>query len=282
MQIEKLTKPLSLVNDGNLEIVFIGTGTPFGKRLYNNNMIIIKGNTHILVDFGMTGPMALNDITGLTLSDIGTILITHSHADHIGGLELLALYNRYYSVPVLKKPKMKLIATEVYEKILWNNSLRGGMEWNETNPDGEKLILTDYFDILHPVAIKNKSKLSYHLEFNGLKLELFKTNHIPEHARTRAQAFLTYGVYIDEKVMYSGDTKFDKALIKKYADKSEFIFHDSCFKPNPVHASISELRTLPASIKEKMYLMHYEDKWEGQDISGFAGLAQEGVRYIFP
>jgi ribonuclease BN (tRNA processing enzyme) len=159
--------------------------------------------------------------------------------------------------------------------------LRGGMEWNETNSGGEKLTLHDYFEILTPQVIKKNSRLSYHINYNNIKIELFKTNHIPENAMTRSQAFLTYGLYIDGRVMYSGDTKFDPRLIKKYSEKSELIFHDCSFMHNPVHSSIQELRTLPASIKEKMFLMHYNDIWKEQDISGFSGLVHQGYRYIF-
>lgn len=50
---------------------------------------------------------------------------------------------------------------------------------------------------------------------------------------------------------------------------------------NPVHASIDELRTLDKSIRDKMLLMHYSDDYEGQDTTGFMGLAFEGVRYVF-
>lgn len=279
MKIEKLHKPLSLKNDGNLEIVFIGCGTAFGKVLYNNNLIVIKGDTHLLIDFGMTGPIALRENTGLEVSDIENILITHSHADHIGGLEYLALFNRYVAQKFMNKPKLKMIISEDYEKILWNMSLRGGMEWNETSTSNKRLTFQDYFIPVRPRLISVKPRLIQDIDFEGINLEIFGTNHIPENAETQADAFITYGVFIDNRIFISGDTKFDLRLIEKYADKSEFIFHDSSFSPNPVHSSIEELRTLPANVKEKIYLMHYGDNWQDQDITGFAGLVKEGYRY---
>ena len=131
MKINKYNKPLHLKNDGSLEISFLGTGTAFTKELNNNNYLIIKGDTHILVDFGITGPKAIVDTLGLDVGDIDVVLPTHSHADHIGGLEYLTLYHRYVVETMMKKPKLKMIISEEYEKILWNMSLRGGIEWNE-------------------------------------------------------------------------------------------------------------------------------------------------------
>ncbi|MFM7157137.1 MAG: hypothetical protein ACKO0Y_04930, partial [Bacteroidota bacterium] len=80
---------------------------------------------------------------------------------------------------------------------------------------------------------------------------------------------------------FSGDTKFDMDLLNSYADRSEYMFHDASFFPNPVHASLDELRTLPASIKEKMFLVHYGDLHADQHVDEFCGFAQKGMRYIF-
>jgi ribonuclease BN (tRNA processing enzyme) len=87
-------------------------------------------------------------------------------------------------------------------------------------------------------------------------------------------------LFIDNKVLFTGDTKFDKELLDTYGSKSELILHDASFEPNPVHASMQKLRKLPKKLKEKTLLMHYGDNWKTQNIEGFMGLVKEGVRYI--
>ncbi len=282
MKIVTFKKPLPLKNDGNLEIVFIGVGSAFSTKLYNNNLLLIKGDTHILVDFGFTGPFALPKTTGLKIPDIGVLLPTHSHTDHIGGIEYLALYDRYISGKMKGGQKLKMIISGEYKEILWNLSLRGGMEWNETNNFGDRLELTDYFDVIRPKYIEHEPRLRMELQFNDIHLELFGTNHIPDNAISPTQAFFSLGLFVDGRVFISGDTKFDRPLLDHYASRSEILFHDTSFMPNPVHASIEELRKLPKKIKEKMYLMHYGDNFEDVDISGFAGLVKLGYKYIFP
>lgn len=59
------------------------------------------------------------------------------------------------------------------------------------------------------------------------------------------------------------------------------MFHDVQFCPGAVHAPLNDLKTLPAEIKAKMWLMHYADNWQSQEIKDFAGWTQQGVRYIF-
>jgi ribonuclease BN (tRNA processing enzyme) len=274
-------KPLRLTNEEALEIVFLGVGGAFSQTLFNTNFLIIKGDAHLLVDFGTTGPFSLPASTGLSLSDIGAILPTHSHCDHIGGIESLALWNRYVAIPQFGKKKISMIISKEYEDILWNQSLRGGMEQNEYSSEGKPLAMHDFFDIIRPTWLEREPRLRLELDWNGIHIELFGTNHVPEQASSASSAFITHGLHIDGRVFFSGDTKFDRELLDMYADRSEYMFHDASFFSNPVHASIEELRTLPASIKEKMFLVHYGDAFAEHSVEEFKGFAQKGMRYIF-
>ena len=95
-------------------------------------------------------------------------------------------------------------------------------------------------------------------------------------------SFVSYGLFVDGHVFISMDTRFDKELLDMYADKSSVMFHDVQFFPGAVHAPLEDLKTLPVEWKAKTHLIHYADNWADQNIMGFAGFAQEGVRYVFP
>ena len=111
---------VKLTTKGELSLYFIGTGSAFAKTLNQNNLIIAKGDDHLLIDCGTKCSQALHNV-GMPLPSIRNYLITHSHADHIGGLEEAQLLGRYVTQ---QKPTM--IINTAYEKILWEQSLKGG------------------------------------------------------------------------------------------------------------------------------------------------------------
>ena len=56
-----------------------------------NSALVSHGNTHVLIDAGISCKrirLALQE-RGLELSDLSAILVTHSHSDHINGLQTL-------------------------------------------------------------------------------------------------------------------------------------------------------------------------------------------------
>lgn len=269
---------LSLKNNGELELFFLGTGTPFTKSNFNNNLIIIKGETHLLVDFGINAPIALEKVAGLKPQEINLFLPTHSHSDHVGGIENLILNKRYLSGP--GEHKIKTIITDKYKDILWNKSLSGGLEWNEYCKINEAMTFDSYFDQIKPELIQTTPRKIYKIEVEGLQIEMFETNHIPECAESSREAFTSYGLMIDDKLFISCDTKFDIDLINLYKDRAEYFFHDCSIQKNPVHASLEELKMLPKEIKSRMYLMHYDDNWGDCKANDFAGFAKQGHSYL--
>jgi len=277
MTIETFKKPL--VNDGQLEIFFLGVGSAAAKKNNQTNFLVIKGDQHVLVDFGQTGPASLLNVAGLLESDIEVILPTHSHADHVGGIETLALNNRYVGQKFMGKPKTKMIIDENYQRILWDYTLRGGLEWNEIDGMAHKLQFSDYFESIRPQWKTFSPRETFEVDLGDLHIEMFRTNHIPEQSNKWEASFISYGLMLDNKVFVSCDTKFDLDLIEAYKD-AQVMFHDAQFFPGAVHAPLADLKTLPDEIKKKMYLIHYADNYDEQDISDFAGWAQQGVSYM--
>lgn len=276
---------LSLTNDGKLEIFFIGTGSAFAMKNYQTNFIIIKGDKHVLVDFGATGPYALKNIAGLAVTDIETILPTHSHGDHVGGLEAIALMNRYVGMRFMKKPKVKMIIDENYQRVLWTHTLQGGLEWNEKDEKtSQKLQFSDFFEVIRPTWKTFSPRETFKLDYGDIHLEIFRTNHIPEQSNAWEASFISYGLFVDNRIFISGDTKFDQDLIHYYYGEREaqVCFHDVQFFPGAVHAPLADLQKwLPKDYKAKTFLMHYSDNYLYQDGTSFAGWAEQGVRYVF-
>ena len=276
--------PQTISNDGQLDIHFLGVGSAFAKEHFQTSILIIKGDTHVLVDFGMDGPRSLR-AAGLDMGDITTVLPTHSHSDHVGGLEALALYNRYVAQRFMGKPKLEMISTPEYQRILWDYTLRGGLEWNEEQPDGRrKLGFGDFFDIITPQWRMTSPRETHTVSVGNLKIEMFRTNHIPEQAPNWEASFVSYGLFIDGRVFFSSDSQFDIDLIRYYDQQTGHVdhwFHDVQFFPGAVHAPLANLKTLPEDIKEKMTLMHYADDWKSHNIVEFAGWAQQGATYRF-
>jgi ribonuclease BN (tRNA processing enzyme) len=216
-----------------MKLEFLGVRNFFTKQDYNNNVLI---NNHILVDCGHTAARSLQEM-GRSFADIDTLLITHTHADHIGGLEECAFFNRYVNGGV--RPRLYL--PEALIPTLWEDSLKGGLEDRASGARG----LEDYFDI-HPVRDAFKA--------DDLTFKLVPTLHVEDK--------FCCGFRIDDRIYYSGDTRFDSETIITNGSDVETIFHDVQFFPEGVHAPLDDLLSLPDEIIKKIILMHYPDDYE--------------------
>jgi ribonuclease BN (tRNA processing enzyme) len=270
-----LTRP-----DENLTLTFIGVGSAFSKKFYQNNALIVKGKDHALIDCGTRTPEALA-IIGLSVMDIRNYIITHSHADHIGGLEEVMLLNRYVA-----KSKPTMIAPLSYRKFLWKHSLKGGAAYNE-RVDGKFLRYSDLWNSLDLRPVAGADRQLCETQIGSIKLAMFRTRHIPDSAPSWRSSSPSYGLVIDDRILYTSDTRYDPELLEflgRYYD-FEAIFHDCQLYQGGVHASLDELDGLPADIKAKTTLMHYGDGVEKTVnkalASGFKGFARQWEPYIF-
>lgn len=271
---------LSLTNGGTLELVFVGVGSAFTRRQFQTNLLAIKGGDHLLVDCGTRCAQGLQEL-GLGVPDIRNLLITHSHADHIGGLEEVALTGRYVS-----KRKPSMVINETYQHILWDMSLRGGCGYNEEEAQ-VMLSLPDFFDPIRPVPLPGYPRETMEAKVGSLGVKMMRTKHIPDSSSDWWSSFWSCGVIFDDRVFFTSDTRYDPDLICQYDERFGFeaIFHDCQFFTGGVHAGIEEIAQLPKDIKMKIHLTHYGDNWEQYEEAvsrhGFAGLARQNTRYLF-
>jgi ribonuclease BN (tRNA processing enzyme) len=281
VSITRVKSPVPLTNGGRLDITFVGTGSAFSKKFYQNNLLVVKGNGHLLVDCGSRTPEALAKL-GLSVGQIRNYLITHAHADHIGGLEEVMLVGRYGF-----RRKSVMVATDKLAKSLWSMSLRGGASYNEEN-GGKYLEFDDFWDRIRPKAIRGAGRELCQAEVDGIEVRLFRTKHIPDSSPDWASSFLSYGVIIDRRVLFTSDTRFDPEMVSQLDAEYGFeaIFHDCQLFKGGVHASLDELAGLPPAIKARTRLMHYGDKIEEAlpriEKLGFSGIAEQWRTYSFP
>ena len=276
MNIDKISVPVPLRSESDdLVLTFIGTGSAFTKKNYQNNLIVVKNDTHLIIDIGTKATQGLFE-KGIKVADIKAYLVTHVHADHIGSFEEVALIGRYFT-----KQKPDLIIPPVLKDIFWENSLKGGIAYNEK----PLLTLDDVFSVVTPRKLRKYPRPTYGINYKGIDVKIFKTNHIPGEAKTLEEAAWASGVIIDERVLFTADTKFDRAMLDDF-DKMfdiELILHDCQFFTGGVHASYDELKALPDKYKKKMLLTHYADNWEQfkPENDGFMGFTQRDLRYSF-
>jgi ribonuclease BN (tRNA processing enzyme) len=282
-------QPLSLTTDGHLRVVFIGVGSAFSKRHRQSNILIIQGDHHILIDCGTQGPLALNDI-GLNVLKVRCYLPTHSHADHVGGMEEVALMNRY--TPNMNKPKMVILRD--YQDLLWSKTLSGGAEFCEAN-QGRSLQITDFFDILRPKTVEVDGRKFWVYQHGPIELMIMRTRHFPDTAGSVDESQWCCGIYVNRRVWISGDTMFDQEYPMRFSNDAEIMFHDCQLFYGGVHASYHELMTLPEQVRAKIMLYHYGDNWNRPETwvkqdnpftgdpvkDGFMGWAQQQVAYDF-
>jgi ribonuclease BN (tRNA processing enzyme) len=308
-------KPLPLTTEtGKLRLIALGVGGAFSAKMFQSNFIVIKGKTALFVDLGSKATFKLSEF-GLSAHAVKHLLVTHSHADHIGSLEELALKRRY-EAPFIEMPKgkdeefptylarcanaraegrfrPKLYIPPHYADMLWDWSLRGGLAFSEVtdvpDPKGE-LLLEHYFDVISPKHIEGEAVDTWEITVPGevkeddLVIRLFAANHIPDTAATVEESVYTTGLIVDGRVLISGDTKFDLGMLQRLAPNCEMIFHDCQHFLGGVHANYQQLKTLPAEMKAKMMLYHLSDGMLDIDVKvdGFAGLMEPApVAYDF-
>ncbi|WP_458121778.1 MBL fold metallo-hydrolase [Paenibacillus sp. Z6-24] len=220
----------------SIELQMLGTGNAFAKKYYNNNALVSAGDYTLMIDCGITAPMALHEL-GKELNDIDAILITHIHGDHVGGLEELGFRGKFVHN---RKPVLYIASTLI--RPLWEHTLYGGM-----SQEGIEQI-EDVFDV-QPLVANQSVQLA-----DGLTIELIQTPHIDGKN--------SYSILINNEIFYSADMKFQSDLLEQLVhDRGvKQILHDcQLHPPGIVHATLDELMTLPEAVRSRVKLMHYND-----------------------
>lgn len=264
-----------------MKLTFVGVGAASSPMtMAHSNMLIEQNGKLLLIDAGSDIRHSLADLPyGINGGNVGTkldaVYISHLHADHIGGMEWIALCSRF--VPPHRRPVLYSNHSVMNE--MWDHSLKGGLETIE----GKVADLTDYFEC-KPIADNGE------FTWEGMLFQPIQTLHIVSGRKFQH----SYGLMIwpdgnsnvmDTPIFITTDTQFcPKQLIKFYGD-AKLIFHDCETSPFPsnVHAHYNDLKTLPDWARQKMWLYHYNSLTPTQDAKadGFMGYVVKGQSFEF-
>ncbi len=246
----------------HFDLVFLGVGNGFCPELGNNNVLLQGKDNSLLIDCGCLTPLRL--IERGDLREMEHILITHVHSDHVGGLELVALLNRY---SFRKRPHLYL-HEDLWDE-LWEKSLRGGLEKSQDG-NGQPTVspLSDYFE----VHLLEGEKPSFSIP--GLpSITLVPTVHVKGKP--------AFSLFLGDSVFYSSDSQLLPPTLGLDQEPLSAIFQDCQLGgPVSVHTTLERLSELPLEQKKSIYLMHYCLGYESVDAKslGFRGFVPRGKK----
>ncbi len=250
-----------------MQIKFLGVGSAFTTQEYfqSNLQITAESGKKLLIDCGTDVRFSMME-NSISNEEIDAIYISHLHSDHIGGMEWMA-FTTYFNP---KKDRPRLFMEKELIKEIWESSLKGGLG----SIEGKRMHLTDFFRC---TGIPNEGTF----EWERIQFTIIRMRHIMNGYKN----LYSYGlIFRDLKtrspwIFLTTDTQFQPGLINRMADQAALIFHDCETSPfkSTVHAHYDELKTLPLSVKRKMWLYHYQPNPVHQpEMDGFKGFVKKG------
>ena len=223
-----------------MELTVLGCGDAFGNGGRNNTSFLITNDEEgVLIDCGATTLVRLKQ-EKIDLASISTIIITHFHGDHYGGLPFFLISKLF---ELQNDNPLTIIGPKGIEKRTLQ--LQEAM-YSGTEADIKKL------NLIFLEYAEGKS-----LEIGDKVVHAFEVNHSPPSN--------PHGIRLEwrgKKIAFSGDTSWTDKLIPLSADADLFIcecnFMDSV---SFGHLSYEEIHKKRSSFEcKELWLTHMNDE----------------------
>jgi phosphoribosyl 1,2-cyclic phosphodiesterase len=208
-----------------MNIKFLGIGAAFNPKMDNTNGFFVNGDDLYILDCGETAFGKLCDLPDFTAASRITVVITHLHGDHVGGLASLISYSYY----VLGKIIRVLHPLETVIRLL--------------DLMGIERFCYEYIPQLSGEAVI---------------FEAIEVNHVDNMI---CYGYVISGP--EEKIYYSGDAKYvPEAIIQAFLrGEIKRIYQDTSLNPggHATHGSLAYLeKTFPPETYSRIYCMHLD------------------------
>jgi ribonuclease BN (tRNA processing enzyme) len=194
------------------EIVFVGTSDAFGAGGRRQSAILVRAPSGgILLDCGTTTGSGLN-VLGIERGEIDSIVVSHFHGDHFGGIPLLLLAAQYEDA---RKAPLRIAGPRGVEARV--RALAAAM-----GHDIAEHVWS--FPVQFEELPAGRS-----LPLGPVRISAFETYHSP--------AAVPHGLIVETgaaRIAYSGDTGWFEALPERIAGSDLFIcectYHSNNFE----------------------------------------------------
>jgi ribonuclease BN (tRNA processing enzyme) len=233
-----------LLEENPVMLKFIGIGSAFNTRLGNTGAFIRKDRSLLLIDTGGTIFQRAQELKLMDEMEQLTIIITHTHPDHVGSLGDFIFYAHYilHMKPVVIFPDEELI-----RRLL------------------ECVGVTSFMYELKCDLELTSEKFA----FAGATLKLIRIPHVET-----IPAFAFILELGEKRLYYSGDANMIPKEVIEMLGKGELdmIYQDTSgldYDGN-VHLSLKKLAALiPPELRSKVYCMHHDQSLDLQQVTGY-------------
>jgi phosphoribosyl 1,2-cyclic phosphodiesterase len=236
---------------------FLGVGSAQAVELGSSGAVLERaGAPLLLID---CGPETLTRYADLYGSVPRAIYLTHTHMDHVAGLERL-FYRSYFDAAV--KGSVRLYAHAALVPHLQGRVA----DYPNVLAEGG----ANFWDAFRLVPC---SRGFWH---EGLWFDVFPTRH---HA-----PMTSFGLALRGAFAWTGDTRPIPEQLEHHAGTREVIAHDCGMVGNPSHSGVDDLeREYPAALRQRLVVYHYGSEADGAALEarGYR-VARRGDRIALP
>lgn len=215
----------------NLALRFLGVGGAQSPELGSACGVLERdGAPLLMID---CGPEALSAYLSRYGQVPRAVYITHTHMDHVGGLERL-FYRTYFNEAL--RGRVRIYAHSALVPLLQARVA----DYPEVLAEGG----ANFWDAFALVPL---SRGFWH---EGLWFDVFATRH---HAPNSS-----FGLSLAGSFVWTGDTRPVPEMLAQYAGRDELVAHDCALVGNPSHTGIDDLeREYPPELRRRLMLYHY-------------------------
>ncbi len=216
---------------------FLGVGSAQAVELGSSGAVLERdGAPMLLID---CGPETLTRYESVYATMPRAVYITHTHMDHVGGLE--RLFYRAYFDPSLKG------RIKIYTHAALVTHLQSRVaDYPDVIAEGG----ANFWDAFVLVPC---TRGFWH---DGLWFDVFPTRH---HA-----PMTSFGIALRGAFAWTGDTRPVPEMLAHYAPAPAVIAHDCALHGNPSHAGVDDVeREYNEDIRKRLILYHYGSAADG-------------------